>query len=345
MPYVDATPLPPDLALEPWDDAAARWRLDRLRDALPVRIPADAVFSTGASNDVWIFGETVLRVCWRGDRDRLLREAALTAVLPPGVPHATVLGSGRTDDVGWTLSEFIPGTPMDQVVERSSVGDARELFGRYAEILATLNDWAPPAEISALMDDRPSIRSDDLLSTWASDLMPFPLERALTMIDLAREVPHLDPALLDATRDRLVELAPFDPFAAGDTTPRSVVHADATPGNLLVRDGRIVALLDFEWARWAPRDHELPSIVRMVQPEPAHTPRNPLRDLPVLTWLAEDYPRLFDHPHLDERLWLSELVYILHGVIWWPPDQPEASLTPEHHVHTLRRLVDAPWPR
>ena len=65
----------------------------------------------------------------------------------------------------------------------------------------------------------------------------------------------------------------------------------------------------------------------------------------MLTWLAEDYPRLFDHPHLDERLWLSELVYILHGVIWWPPDQPEASLTPEHHVHTLRRLVDAPWPR
>ena len=229
MPYVDATPLPPDLALEPWDDAAARWRLDRLRDALPVRIPADAVFSTGASNDVWIFGETVLRVCWRGDRDRLLREAALTAVLPPGVPHATVLGSGRTDDVGWTLSEFIPGTPMDQVVERSPVGDARELFGRYAEILATLNDWAPPAETSALMDDRPSIRADDLLSTWASDLMPFPLERALTMIDLAREVPHLDPSLLDATRDRLVELAPFDPFAAGDTTPRSIVHARRDP--------------------------------------------------------------------------------------------------------------------
>lgn len=36
---------------------------------------------------------------------------------------------------------------------------------------------------------------------------------------------------------------------------------------------------------------------------------------------------------------------LLHGVIWWPPDQPESTLVPEHHVHTLRRLVQAPWPR
>jgi aminoglycoside phosphotransferase (APT) family kinase protein len=339
--YVDATPVPPDVSSEPWDAAAAAWRLDRLRDILPVAVPADAVFGGGASNDVWITGDVVLRVCWRGDRDRFLRDAGVVSALPAAVPHAAVIDSGRTDDLSWMLAERVPGRRLDVVAAQLPRTAARELYAEMAHILRSLHDWTPPAEIRTLLSERPAMVAGELLSVWATDLMPLPVDRALTMIDLARSVPHVDPMLLDATRARIEDLAPFDPFA-DPAESTSVVHTDATPGNILVHNGKVRALLDFEWVRWGPRDHELVSLVRAGQPadQPGNGP-----DVPVLRWLEEDYPALFEHPDLDNRLWLSEIVYILHGVIWWPPDQPEATLVPEHHLHTLRRLVEAPWPR
>jgi len=314
--YVDATPVPADVSAEPWDAAAARWRLDRLRDALPMAVPADAAFSGGASNDVWITGDVVLRVCWRGDRGRLLRDAAVVSALPAAVPHAPVLDSGRTNDLSWMLAERVSGRPLDVVA---------------AELPRA------PAQLQTSLHERLAMDPGDPLSVWASDLMPLPVDRALSMIDLACSIPFVDPALLDATRARLEELAPFDPFA-DPAESSSVVHTDATPGNILVHNGKIRALLDFEWVRWGPCDHELVSLVRMVQ-------HGSGPGFSFLRWLEEDYPALFEHPDLDDRLWPSEIAHILHGVIWWPPDQPEATLDPEHHLHALRRLVEAPWPR
>lgn len=335
--YVDATAVPAHVSAHPWDEAAARWRLARLRDVLPVQIPADAAFSGGASNDVWITAGVVLRVCWRGDRGRLLRDAALVSALPDGIPHAPVIDSGRVDGVSWVLAERVPGRPLDIATRDLPTPAVRELYAEMAHMLRSLHDWSPPAEIRSMLSERPEMVAGDLLSVWASDLMPMPVDRALTMIELARSVPFVDPSLLEATRARIEELSPSDPFA-DPAESTSVVHTDATPGNVLVHNGKIRALIDFEWARWAPRDSELTSLMRVVQPGSCH-------DVPILRWLEEDYPALFAHPDLDNRLWLSEIVYVLHGVIWWPPDQPEQTLLPKHHLHTLRRLVQAPWPR
>ncbi len=66
--------------------------------------------------------------------------------------------------------------------------------------------------------------------------------------------------------------------------------------------------------------------------------------VPYLSWLAEDYPALFEAPDLDRRLWLYELCFFLRGIIWWPPAEPEPTLEVGHHLHTLRRLLDAPLP-
>ena len=335
--YVDATPVPADVSADPWDPAAARWRLDRLRDVLPIALPAGTPFSGGESNDVWIAGDSVLRVCWRGDRDRLLREAAVLAALPESVPHAPVIGAGATEDVSWMLAERVPGRSLRAITEAVPQPQVRKLYAQLADILRSLHAWSPPEEIRTSLRERPATVPGNLLSVWATDLMPLPVERALTMTELARSVPYLDPVLLNATRARIEELASSDPFAdPGEST--SVVHTDAAPGNVLVRNGEISALLDFEWVRWGPPDHELVTLVRMSLPGLGP-------DVPILRWLEEDYPELFAHPDLDNRLWLSEIVYMLHGVIWWPPDHPESTLVPEHHVHTLRRLVQAPWPR
>ena len=33
------------------------------------------------SNEVWLFDDVVVRICWRGDRQRLIREAAVLRAL------------------------------------------------------------------------------------------------------------------------------------------------------------------------------------------------------------------------------------------------------------------------
>src|SRR5499433_2290827 len=78
------------------DDPAAR--LEIVRRAVPVDL-GGAVLAESWSNDTWLAGGSVLRVCWRGDRQRLLREAMLLGSLPATVPHAMVVAAGRTGDL------------------------------------------------------------------------------------------------------------------------------------------------------------------------------------------------------------------------------------------------------
>jgi len=52
-------------------DAATR--LELVRPTVPVDL-AGAVLAESWSNDTWLIDQPVLRVCWRGDRERLVRE-------------------------------------------------------------------------------------------------------------------------------------------------------------------------------------------------------------------------------------------------------------------------------
>lgn len=334
--YVDSPPLPPHLRAEPWSEPAAGWRLDQLRDLLPVRVPRRPEFIGGNSNDAWLFDDVVLRVCWRADRGRLIREARLVDALPAAVPHAPVVASGRTGQLSWMLSARMPGRSIESLAATLTEFELRDLFAEVAGILAALHDWVPPPGITALVGDRPELDPTDPMAIWAADLIPLPASHALALVDLAKGLDHVDPTLIDAAADRIRSLGHVDPLAGR----QSIVHSDATVGNFLVHKGQITAMLDFEWARVGPPDLELVSLVRMAQRDPASG-----SPLPHLSWLATDYPAMFDVADLDERLWLGELGYILRGVIWWPPDQPESRLDPSHHVHTLRRLVAAPMPR
>jgi len=99
--------------------------------------------------------------------------------------------------------------------------------------------------------------------------------------------------------------------------------------------------VDFEWTRIGPRELDLVTLIFAAQfhIDAAATFFN------YLQWIEEDYRALFGSPDLERRLWLYELIFFLRGVIWWPPDEPESTLTSEHHLHTLRRLVKEPLPR
>lgn len=80
VPVIDGTPR------WPWDEAVARRRLARVAAAAHLSLTGDEAFVESGSNDAWLLPDAVLRVCWRGDVDRLVRESELALALPDGIP-------------------------------------------------------------------------------------------------------------------------------------------------------------------------------------------------------------------------------------------------------------------
>ena len=52
-------------------------------------------------------------------------------------------------------------------------------------------------------------------------------------------------------------------------------------------------------------------------------------------WLAEDYPELFGHPRLLDRLRLYCIAYDVRELLAFPPPTPVEQLSPHHPVHRL----------
>lgn len=328
--------MPDDSHVPPWSREAASARLLRLQAALPVALRSEPIFMESNSNDAWLIGDVVLRVCWRGDRDRFIREAHLVAALPPSIPHAALIGFGSHENVTWTLHERVMGQALDAIWLDLPQATLRQVVTQLAAMLAALHEWSPPADVDLLLAEHERIIPGSTEAIVDATLIPLPVPRLLALVEAATSLEYVDASVLDLIGDRIRELAPFDPFT---TSWPHIVHGDAVFANVLVHQGRITALLDFEWTRTGPRDLELVSLVRML--DDART-QHGLAIPPVLHWLREDYPQLFETPDLDRRLWLYALAYTVRGIVFWPPDRPETELFDVHQIHRLRRLTKAP---
>jgi len=182
---------------------------------------------------VYVGTDVVVKIIEAHRHTRLDRETGLAASLPPGVT-ATLLGSGRRKlpdgDVRYACYTRMPGTSPGMGLPDVDAATARRLTETAVERLTTLHQWVPPSRASDILreplDHGGFTARDDLL--------------ALTE-DLARlAVPR--PII-----DGLHEIAQRAPEHAGLAVP---VHADCHWGNWLADDGRVTALLDFEWARF-----------------------------------------------------------------------------------------------
>jgi hypothetical protein len=118
------------------NDPAAR--LAAVRETVPVGLDG-AVLVESWSNDAWVTDSAVLRVCWRGDRGRLLREQVLLASLPASVPHAAVLGAGQAGDLTWMALRRIPGECLDLVWPQLTGGQRREVISSLGAALGALH--------------------------------------------------------------------------------------------------------------------------------------------------------------------------------------------------------------
>lgn len=277
---------------------------DRLAEVLR-RWPAlaasfgDATPVESYSNDVWEGHGRYLRVCWRGDRRRLEKEALVLAHLPAGVPTPEVADAGGDDELTWMVTGTVAGENLEARWASLSDHERRTAVHACATAVRALHAWDPPAVV---VESLTTSTSDDADTIAGSDLLPLPMHRAHRLAEAAAERGIVDAALAQDLRDRLDELGTFDPFAGGE--PLVVIHGDLSIGNVLwSADDDLAAVLDFEWARLGPPDLELLSFCAA--------------STPVEAWTVEAYPEAFTHPHLRQRLWLYELTYTLRQRILW----------------------------
>ena len=322
---------------EPWSEASARRRLARLAPSLPVPVD-EPRFLSSFSNDAWRLGDMVLRVCWRGDRQRFVKEAALAASLPREVGYPELVATGEVEGMTWMITRRVDGVTFDEVWLDPDAGRVRAILDDVAGKLRALHAWTPTGDAAALLRDHADAPAESLESVVGCDVTPLPMPRAALLVPAAKALAFVDPGVVDAAWARMTELSDLDPFAGPPHA--SVAHCDATYPNILVEGARVSALLDFEWARLAPPWVELTAWTRLLEDLREEGVKPP----PVLERLEASYPALFDAPRLRERLWLTELAYTLRHIVFWPPDAPEDRLTRDHPMHRLRRLVDAPIP-
>jgi aminoglycoside phosphotransferase (APT) family kinase protein len=105
-----------------------------------------------------------------------------------------------------------------------------------------------------------------------------------------------------------------------------VVHGDASFANVLWHQGHLVALLDLEWARLGPPDLEFATISGDDADVQARGSSRAISasELPLLTWLRDGYPELFDREHLTEPVWLYDICFRVRQLCAWDRLDPRS---------------------
>jgi scyllo-inosamine 4-kinase len=306
---------------------SARIRAQRVLKEIGLGAGDDVERAPSLANEVWVLGDQVLRINPVQGSHRLRNEAALAAALPPEVGHPAVIEAGVSRVGEWLLSERVPGEPLSRVWCDLSEGQRRAAVHDLGERLKLIHDTPPPPAADEARPESPHVIEPD---------------RLVNLLARARLLPNVDPAVVDGAAAMVARCAPH----LDEERAWVLVHGDLHFENLLWADGRLTAVLDFEFARRGPRDLDLATLLRFCANPKLHvaddyaaaTRAGDYRQVPG--WLWEVYPALFAAPHLHERLKLYLLAFDLCQLVQHPPHVDPADLPPFHPYHRVRRAVE-----
>ncbi len=161
-----------------------------------------------------------------------LKERGVATVCPKPLPSG---GTAWSDGAGtWEVHPFIVGHQLRE--------GHREDTTALAEELARLH----------LAGETFTNRLSKLAPRGETD----PAQMRAVGRELASASRECADALLQYTKwlDWAESVLPDDRFAE---LPSTIVHGDIQPANILIRDGRVAAFLDFDWCAWRPRIYDL----------------------------------------------------------------------------------------
>ena len=284
---------------------------------------------SSVTNEVWAAGRHIVRVN-RHPVARLWREATLsTMLLSAGVGCPPIVAYGGIVGADWMITERLPGQVLSRCWPAMSRADRRSAIGQLAERLQQLHGYV-------LREPLPEVAIPQLLASSAG---PGSVDRLMSGLDAAQDLDHVDPVLVLRAKTLVREsLAALDPVPA-----ETLIHGDIHFENILWDGERITGLLDFEWARTAASDLELDVFLRFCAFPFLHVAEDyeqvtlPGDYAEVPGWLAQDYPELFAHARLRDRLRVYSIAYDLRELLMDPPDRPVELLS---HLHPYHRLAD-----
>lgn len=306
----------------------ARLRAQRVLQEIGLAAGDDPVVrAPSLANEVWVLTSQILRINPVPGSHRLRTEAELVAALPAGVGYPSVHETGVSRAGEWILAERVEGEPLSRAWGRLGDDARRDAVHQLGERLQLVHATAPPPAADAARPESPHVIEPDRLTA---------------LLARARALPHVDPGVIDGAARMVAACTP----ALDNPSAWVLVHGDLHFENILWSDGRLTAMLDFEFARRGPRDLDLATLLRFCADPRLHVADDYAADTnardyqKVPGWLWEVYPELFAAPHLRSRLALYLLAFDLSQLCQQPPHVPVADLLPFHPYHRVRRAVD-----
>lgn len=289
-------------------DSALREEVARIlaQHGLPAH---DLELGDGFSNRVYMTTRHVVRLNEGRFPDVFHHEATVVAHLASRIPRPRVIAVGYRKGAGeYLIQQRISGTNLTAAWPRYSPTQRRYVALQLGRLVRAVHQqplapWMANPAVESVLNQR----------RW-QDAYHAPIARLADMVHDVRVIAPDHTELFDAV------LAHAAAAAARDTlSPLVFLHGDIHFGNVIVNRGEIVALIDYEAARIAPRDTELDMFVRSTRWVAGQDRRGRLE---MLEGFRSGYPEIFAASNLIPRLELFEVLWQLVQLYHWAPGNP-----------------------
>ncbi len=270
-------------------------------------LPAsEFTMSDGFANLVVLTPTHVVRLNEGRFPQAFAHEARVLARLPQDIPHPVAVASGHRDMGGeYLVLERLPGANLETVWETMTRVQQRHVISHLASIMEQVHALAPADWM------RNPWVEDTLTNKRWRDAYHAPPSMAMDLVESAMTVRP------DVHR-LLAQICHFigKRLSAWGHEPIRFVHIDLHFRNVIVADGHISGVIDFEGSRLAPIDVELDMLIRSLG---SQTQRSDARYGDVIPTVRSAYPALFAHPSLIDRLEVYEALWNLVQLHHWRP--------------------------
>jgi len=318
--------------MEPFASRLSQARARQALRASGLSFSDDLERASSTRNEIYLSSRHVVRIN-REPNQRLKREAQIYPHLPQGPWTPRMVAVGGEVGADYLIVERKPGAPLAHFWPDLTMGQRRDAVRQLAECLRQIHATPAPRGISHL-----AVTPHLLDPRSAPAVRPL-----LDGINRLAEDPKVDPGIISSARSYVVaNYSHLDRFP-----DRRLIHGDLTFENVLWDGQSISAVIDFEWCRGAPADLDLDVLLRCCQHPDAHVAaahqeRTRASDYAnIVAWLAEDYPGLFSHPHLGERLMIYALSFEVRQVLESPRPVDRSDQSPLLPYNRLVSLLSS----
>ncbi len=311
-------------------DRLAQTRARRAMQGVGLRASERIERAASTRNEVHVSPHYVVRINRRPDQ-RLRREGLVCQSLPPERWTPSVVGYSGETGFDFVVVERKPGVALSRAWPAMSTERRRVMIGELCRALKTLHSVETP-KAATKMFGTPHLLDPSAVSPVVPILM------AIDTLSARGQVDHM--LLQD-----IADLVNDHGGALDDYHQRTLIHGDLSFENIMVDVNGLSALLDFEWARGAPPDLELDVLLRFLRHPQAHLPADvagtvgPADFEIVPQWLSEDYPELFVHPRIVERLALYCIAFDMAELMTMTHITSVDNMGPLHPVRRLTGLL------